>query len=181
MNENRVTVCPGARWRVAQCSLWFAFTSLAVFPSGLPAQALRLSSPAASPGSLVLINLSLTSQAGPGSKEPPSALQWEMTLPSRVMELPAENPAEARIAGKALSCREKSRNAGSVTYACLMFGGRKPLPDGVIAVLRIKIAANAPAKPVRVRIDQAIAVLKDATRIEMKPVETLVRIGRKRI
>jgi hypothetical protein len=97
------------------------------------------------------------------------------------MELAAENPAEARTAGKTLSCREKSRSAERVTYTCLMFGGREPIPDGVIAVLRLKIAPTAPPRPVRIRIDQAIAVLKDATRIEIKPAETLVRIGRKRI
>jgi len=127
----------------------------------------------------VPVNLSLKSPPG---KEPPSALQWEATIPIRLMTLPDENTApgpQAQAAGKALSCRPKSKTAASQTWTCLMFGGREPIHDGVVAVMRVRIAPSAPPGSARIRIDRAIAVLKDATRIEMKPAETVVRIRRK--
>jgi len=176
MRRSRVTGGLSTRWRAPRNCLWMASTWLALWPAGLSAQSLRLSSPPVHAGREVSLNLSLTSPRG---KEPPSALQWDIKVPARVIEMPAENPAEARAAGKTLSCREKSRTADTLTYTCLMFGGREPIADGVVAVLRLKIASAAASKPARIRIDQAIAVLKDATRIEMKPVETLLRISRK--
>jgi hypothetical protein len=151
---------------------------LAFSPLELPAQSLRLSSAPASPGKEATVHLSLTS---PPAKEPPSTLQWDITIPVQVMELPGENVTsgpQAQAAGKALQCREKSRTAAAQVLNCLMFGGREPIHDGVIAMLRIKIAPHAPVRPARIRIDQAIAVRKDATKIEMKPVETMVRIRR---
>src|SRR6185503_7205361 len=102
MREDRLTVRLAPSRSRSGC-LWVACSCLIFSPAALPAQSLHLLSAPASPGMDVPVNLSLKSPPG---KEPPSALQWEATIPIRLMTLPDENTApgpQAQAAGKALS------------------------------------------------------------------------------
>ena len=142
-------------------------------------QSLRLSSAAAAPAEQVSVNVYLNSPRG---REQPSALQWETTLPIAQLSLVGENPppgAAAEAAGKSVSCQVKTKTAATETSICILYGGREPIRNGVVAVLRLKIAPDAGPGPARVRIDQGLAVLKDLKKIPMNPAETVVKIRRK--
>jgi len=95
------------------------------------------------------------------------------------MGLPDQNQsagAEVQKAGKSITCKVKAQTADAQTSICMLFGGREPIPDGVVAVMRVKIAPDARPGPARIRVDQAIAVRKDTSKTEMKPVEAVVHI-----
>src|SRR6266436_5902083 len=160
MRENRLTFCGGPS-RAHRACLWLASSCLAFPPLALFGQSLHLSPTRASPGMQVSINVSLTS---PGGKEPPSALQWETTIPIALMGFVDENLSpgpEAQAAGKSVSCRVRSKTATTQTSTCILYGGREPIRNGLVAVLRLKISPDASPGSARIRIDQAIAVLKD--------------------
>jgi hypothetical protein len=147
-----------------------------VFPQLLFAQRLHLTSTAGSPGDQVSVTISLTSPRG---QEQPSSLQWELTVPINQISLVDENLVpgrEVQAAGKSIACRIKTKSVTVQTSICLVYGGREPIADGVVALLKLKVAADAQPRPAQIRIDRAVAVLKDLKRIPMEPVETTVRI-----
>jgi hypothetical protein len=143
------------------------------------AQTLHVTSATGSPGEQVSVNMSL---AWPRGKEPPSTLQWDLTLNAGQLNLHDENPPPgpaAQAAGKAVTCRVKTKTDVAQISTCLVFGGREPIHDGVIAVLQLKIAADAKPGSARIRIDQALAVTKDLKRTPMPATEGVVTIRSK--
>jgi hypothetical protein len=143
------------------------------------AQTLKLSSSAGSPGNQVSVNISL---ASPRGQEQPSTLQWELAIPADKLTLLDDNPQpgpETKSAAKSVTCRTKTKADNAQTYICLVFGGREPIHDGVIAILQLKIAADANLGSARIRIDQALAVTKDLKRTTIPAVEGVVTIRRK--
>jgi hypothetical protein len=161
---------------VRQACFWFGISSLA---SPLFSQSMRLSTTTGSQGQQVSVDLYLTSPRG---VEQPSTLQWETAIPIAQLSLVDENlplGPVAQAAGKVVSCRVKTRTATVQTSICILYGGREPIRDGVVAILKLRIAPDALPGPARIRIDQGLAVLKDLERIPMKPSETIVKIGRK--
>ena len=161
----------------ARPAVWLIFLSAIFRGPAIQAQTLHLSSVHASPGVEVSINLSLAWRRG---HETPSALQWNITIPAPKTRLMEGSPGpQAQTAGKGLACREQSRTAATQTFTCLLYGGREPIRSGGVGVFRLQIAPGAPPGPARIRIDQAIAVRKDATKVGMKPTEAVVQIRRK--
>ena len=157
--------------------LWLktVFVSLILSQLTLFAQTLKLAPAAGSPGQQVSVNISLTSPRG---QEPPSTLQWDLTIPAGQLALVDDNPQpgpEAKAAGKSITCRAKTRE----TYTCLVYGGREPIHDGVIAILQLRIAPEAKPGSARIRTDQALAVTKDLKRTPMPAAESVVTIRRK--
>jgi hypothetical protein len=106
--------------------------------SPLRAQALRLSSAAARPGDQVAIDISLQVPAGLA----PQTMQWETTIPdarlSFLEDLLEVGPA-AKAADKSFACATKPAAAGQRTLLCILAGGLKPIPNGVIGRLRLRI------------------------------------------
>jgi hypothetical protein len=126
------------------------------------------------------VNISL---ASPRGQEQPSTLQWELTIPADQLTLVDDNPQpgpEAKAAAKSITCRVKTKADNAQTSTCLVFGGREPIHDGVIAVLQLKIAGDAKGGSARIRIDQALAVTKDLKRTTMPAVEGVVTIHKGR-
>jgi hypothetical protein len=149
---------------------------LASFPgSALFAQTLRLSSTAASPGTRVVIEISLNSPQG---KEP-AALQWEATIPTDELSLIdkeiAPGPA-AKEAGKSVTCAVKGKTDKTLTSVCILAGGQRQIQNGVIALLMLKVPHEAPIGPARIQVERAIAVSRDVTEVPIKPIETVVSI-----
>jgi len=165
--------------RAYRDGFWFVWAFLA-FPSlALFGQSLRLSPEAGSPGEQVSVNLYLTS---PHGQEQPSTLQWEISIPMAQLGLLDESPAPgptAQAVGKSVSCRVKTTTATTQTSICILYGGREPIHDGVVAVLRLKIAPDARLGSARVRIDQGLAVLKDLTKIAIKPTDGVGKLRQK--
>jgi len=151
---------------------------LAAFPGSAFAQTLQLSSPAASRGTRVMIEISLKSPQG---KEP-AALQWEATIPSTQLSLIDKEitigPA-AKEAGKSVTCAVKSKTDRALTSVCILAGGRQQIQNGVIALLILKVPQEAPIGPARIRVEQAVAVSKDVTEVPIEPVDAVVSVLRK--
>jgi hypothetical protein len=62
------------------------------------------------------------------------------------------------------------------SYTCILFGGLKPLNNGVIATLRIKLHADARPGVTAVRLQNSEAAGEDFKRIVLKNVEGSVDI-----
>jgi hypothetical protein len=154
------------------------FLTLFVSVPGLTlfAQALHLSSAAASRGALVEIQISLESPQGTG----PAAVQWEAVIPTAQLSLSdvALGPA-AQKAGKSIACAVKGRVDKTLTSVCILAGGIQQIQNGPIALLRLRIPQDAPNGPARIRVERAIAVSKDVTEVPMKPVATVVSVRAK--
>ena len=125
------------------------------------------------------MNISLDSPSG---KEQPAALQWELTIPADQLTLIDGNPQpgpEAKAAGKSIACRVKTKEGDAQTSICIVFGGRDPIHNGVIAILQSKIAAGSKPASARIRIDHALAVTNDLKRSSMPAAEGVVTIRQK--
>jgi hypothetical protein len=138
------------------------------------AQSLQLSRPTARPGEPFVIEFSLKSPAG----REPSALQWERIVPTDSLTPLEENipGAAAHTAGKTISCAVKTKTPADYTSVCLLYGGQERIRDGVVAILRLWLSADAKPGTFRIRIAEPMAVLPDAKRIPMAPVETVVTV-----
>jgi len=157
--------------------IWLACPAT-VFPQPtLFAQSLRLSSASASRGNQVILELSMESPAG---KEP-LALQWDTRIPVARLTLADDRfllGATAQEAGKSLNCAVKEKTAETYTLRCILAGGQKPIPNGTIAMLKLKIAKNAPIGAAPIRVDQGTAVSKDLKQVPLDAVEAVVAIRR---
>jgi hypothetical protein len=141
-------------------------------------QSLGLSSAAASQGGRVAIELSLKSPAG---KEP-AALQWETSVPTAKLSLMDENllvgPA-AQEADKSLSCSVTKKTVEAYTSVCILAGGQKPIQNGVVALLRLRILPKATPGTARIRVVGGTAVSSNLKSIPIAPTETMVVIRAK--
>ena len=159
---------PGYLWLTCQCVLF----------SQAAGQSLALSSAAAARGGRVAIELSLQSPAG---KEP-AALQWEMSVPTAKLSLADENPVAgpaAQKAGKSLNCAVTKKTAQTYTSVCILAGGQKPIQNGVVALLRLRILPKATPGMVRIRVVGGTAVSSDVKSIPIAATETTVAIRAK--
>ena len=153
-------------------ALWLAACS----DTRLFAQSLRLSAPSAAPGEWVGIEIALKSPPG---KEI-LALQWELEIPARQLDLANERAMRAVIAvqdaGKSVTCAVPKETRDARTLRCVLAGGQKQIPDGKVTSLSLKILENAQPGPIRVRLQNAVAVSSDLERVPFDPAETTVTV-----
>jgi len=156
---------------------FWLIASIALAPQpALYGQALHLSPAKGSPGETVAIEISLEAPAG---KEP-SALQWEIVIPAGQLSFLDEVASAGRAAhtaGKAVSCGVKTQTAPVHTALCILYGGLGAIPNGVVAVLRLKVNSDAPPGASRITIDHGLAVSKDLKQVAIGAGETVVKIG----
>jgi len=126
------------------------------------------------PGDTVAVKISLKSPEG----KQPSTLQWQTTTPlANVDKLEETVPAPAiKAAGKGVTCAVVSKTAETYTTRCILAGGQTSIPDGLIAILNLKIAAGATAGRFEIRVDKALAVSQDLTRVEMPPTAAVITV-----
>jgi hypothetical protein len=152
--------------------LWLAACSEA----RLLAQSLQLSAATAAPGEWVAIEIALKSTPGKDIL----ALQWEVEIPARQLDLANERAMRAVIAvqdaGKSLACAVPKETPAARTLRCILAGGQKPIPDGKVALLSLKILENAQPGPIRIRLQNAVAVSRDLEHVRFEPVETTVTV-----
>ena len=166
---------PTGRLRAAAPLTWLAL--ILAFPchSPLLAQALSLSSAAAKQGDRVAIELSLALRTGVELQ----ALQWETTIPAAQLSFVDRNleggPA-AQAAGKSFVCALKPKVADKLTLLCLLVGGIKSIPSGVIGTMRLQILPDAPPGPAQVRTGGGLGVLKGTKEVSLPPTNTVVSI-----
>jgi hypothetical protein len=102
----------------------------------------------------------------PAPNQALTALQWELAIPPGlrvdVSDIVASSAAES--SEKTIACAIR-RDQPPVTIACLMAGGRRPLSEGAVAIVKFAAAANAHRGPFAVRVQKALGVSIDLKKI----------------
>jgi hypothetical protein len=156
-------------------SRWFSCALVLFTQLALCGQTLQISSAKASRGKRVTLQVVLTSPAG----REPLGLQWETIFPADQL-VPLEGGISlgpvTRAAGKSVQCAAKPQAGGTSGTKCILIGGQKPIPNGVIALLQFSVLSKAPEGSARVRVDPATAVFKDLKQTQLPAVEAVVKI-----
>jgi hypothetical protein len=143
------------------------------------AQSLQLSAPSAATGEWVAIEIVMRPPPGKDIL----ALQWEMEIPAKQLDLETERAVRAVIAvqdaGKSVTCAIPKESAQARILRCILAGGQKPIPDGKVSVISLKILENPQPGPIRVRLQNALAVSRDLERVPLEPAETTVTAQRR--
>jgi hypothetical protein len=151
-----------------------------LLPATLAAQTLEVSSAGAPSGGRVTLEIALRSPAG----KAPTALQWEISVPAGQLSLVDRNLAPGPAlqgTDKSLNCSvklAKTKTAADFTSVCIVAGGTSPIPDGVIALLRIQIVPDAPAGFHHLHVS-GFAVSKDLKETPLKVTEPIVTVREK--
>ena len=156
--------------------LWNPAVWLCLSGAGLFGQALRVSPATGKPGEWVVIEVSVDSRT-----HAPAALQWELTVPAKQLGFEGDRIARAplgiRDAGKSLECGVVARGAETQTLRCIVGGGAKPIPNGTLALVTLRVAARALSGPAPIRLDHAIAVDSRAVQSAVDPSQGVVTIN----
>jgi hypothetical protein len=121
------------------------------------------------------VELSLTSPAG----QEPSALQWDTKVPSSQLGLTEGSPQPgpvAQEADKGVSCAMKATKADTQTIVCLVYGGRKPIRNGVVARFSFKIPPQATTGSALILLDNGVAVSADLKRTPIPDTTAIITI-----
>ena len=145
--------------------------------AALYAQSLHLRPTSAAPGEWAAMEITWQSSA----QQPLVALEWEARFPAAQLE---GDPMmrltlDARSKGKSLNCRARIETRETETVRCILSGGLQPIPDGVLAVLSLKIREKAQPGTVRIRIEHMIGVKRDLGSVTLDPAEALVKVNPK--
>ena len=149
-------------------------------PATLFSQTLEFSSAGAPTGGRVTLEIALRSPAG----KAPVALQWETSIPAGQLSLVDRNLAPGpalQATDKSLNCSVKlarTKGTAEFTSVCIIAGGLAPIPDGVVALLRIQVAPDAAAGFHRLRV-KGIAVAKNLKEASLKVTEPIVTVREK--
>jgi hypothetical protein len=106
------------------------------------------------------------------SGKSPVALQWEVYLPMGVVVAVADimPGSAAESVEKPITCspakNRDEKDKGS-TYACILAGGQKPIPNGSIAVIRYRIPQDVQQISGPVRVDHVLGVSVDLKKIDL--------------
>src|SRR5579864_741295 len=134
---------------------------LLVLSAGAWAQSLQIL-PSPPSGAAASFQVMLVS---PTAKEP-VALQWKLSV-SNSITLNIAVGSDAESAQKTITCasvRDEQQNKGS-TYACVLAGGQKAIPNGVLAIVRVTMRPGLHTG--KVLLGGAIGVLPDMTRVDI--------------
>jgi hypothetical protein len=146
------------------------FLSTLAFCSPLLAQSFQIVPSTAPHGRAGSLLITLTSPAG---KEP-VALQWKIALGSEVAAEPTNIVAgDAAIrAGKSATCKPVQDN---LAFICILAGGKKPIANGTIFLVKYKIKPKTKPHTLAVRISDGIAVLQ-LQKVDIPPAEGTITV-----
>src|SRR6266567_7520212 len=109
----------------------------------------------------------------PKTKEP-VALQWRLSVSNgitlNISDIAVGSAAES--AQKTITCasvRDEQQQNNESTYACILAGGQRPIPNGSLATVRVTVRPGLRAGKVLLR--GAIGVLPDMTQVDFPDAE----------
>ncbi len=114
--------------------------------------------------------------ASPAGKQP-VALQWNIRVPDGVT-VPAADIVAGTVAEssqKSVKCvenRKDNKGAAGSTYACILAGGQKDIPDGPLAIVKCDFRPGLHSATVR--IENVIAVSADSKHVKIEDAEGTV-------
>ncbi len=144
------------------------FFATLVFCSPLFAQTFQIVpsvAPRGATGSLLI------TFAAPAGKEP-VALQWKIAFGSGVTAATGDLAAgdAAGSAGKVLACAPaKGGGPEGAIYNCILSGGKKPIPNGTILLVKYGVKPQAAPHAVAVRVSDGMAVSDEANQLRKMP------------
>jgi hypothetical protein len=157
---------------------WFRFLPiLVVAPLGFGQELrLRANPQVVSPGGTGSVSIELKSPAG----RAPVALQWELQFPARQVQIEdtgwSAGP-DAQTAGKQLVCiRQLRREPESYSYRCVLAGGQNALKDGVMAVVKFRIAQSASPGNAVLSLADVLGTSAKPEKIPVKSSDTVLTI-----
>ena len=143
-------------------------------------QILRVLPVTATAGEWVTIQISLES----APDRAPAALEWDTDIPFNQLELESERMARAPLlvkdAGKSLACAVPQRRADTQLLHCLLTGGLKSIPSGVIVLLTLKLPERVQTGPARIRLEHALGVTRDLKELPIDSAEGVVNVRARR-
>lgn len=154
--------------------LWLALSA-----SGACAQGLTVTPAAAAPGEWAILSIAWHSPSG----KLLSALQWDTRVASSQLQIPSDHTVRLTLTaadeGKSVACHAHSEGAASQILRCIVSGGVRPIPDGTIALLSLKVAAGASSGPTPVNFEHVLAVGPDLHSVALPAAQTTVTVRRK--
>ena len=112
--------------------------------------------------------------ASPAGKAP-SILKWDTIFPAQLLDVVGNGPEAGKAgkdSGKSIACAMQK----PYSYTCVLFGGEKPIQDGVIATIRFKVHADVPPGKITIRVQKAEAASSDFKRFNPDDAEGSVEI-----
>jgi hypothetical protein len=108
----------------------------------------------------------------------PVALQWEFSIPAAIAVETADITIGkvAESAKKSITCVAKSAKEGAARYACILAGGQNPLGNGETVVVRYRPKKDVQGAPIRVAIENVIAVSADLKPVSIPNADAIIRI-----
>ena len=117
--------------------------------------------------------------AFPAAAQRAAALQWRIsTLGGAILSVTVSSAAQET--GKSLVCaqpRDAQEATGNV-YRCILFGGRREISDGPIAVVRYKAAEDK--SEVTLRIDEVLGATSSGEAIRVAEAGLTIGVRRER-
>ena len=110
----------------------------------------------------------------PAGKAPP-ILKWDTIFPAQLLDVMGNGPQTGKAgtdSGKSVSCAMQK----PYSYTCILFGGLKPIPNGVIATIRFKVHMDAQPGKTAIRIQNIEAASEDLKRFNLDNSEGSVEI-----
>ena len=109
------------------------------------------------------------------------ALQWDFSVPPAIAITPADISVskEAEAAGKFLTCSARAARTPKprrIRYTCILVGGRKPIADGPVAVVKYRAQWDVKDAPVGVGIESVLGVSADQKRVSIPSVEATINV-----
>ena len=106
-------------------------------------------------------------------------MQWEISFPSAIAIGPdgIAAGAAAQAAGKSIACAKtapKPNANGAVKFVCILSGGLKPIGNGPIAVVHYRLQTDLQGAPIRIPIENILAVSADLTIIPMPNLDVII-------
>jgi len=155
--------------------MWKSSALLAVLSLLGWGQTVELAPVSAAAGSVA--SMTLTWAAPPGKSA--VALEWELSYPSPQLGLEDKDIAAgstAHTAGKALTCKGRSQDAGTYVYKCILAGGSKPLANGPAAIFFFRVRNKTRKGAATVRLSNTLGVSPEGNSIRIDPSQADVTI-----
>jgi hypothetical protein len=157
--------------------------SLLIIACSIPnvhGQSLQVSPITATAGDWITIQISLHTDPD----RAPAALEWDTDIPSSQLELESDNMARAPLlvkdTGKSLTCAVGRKRSDTQSLHCVLAGGLKSIPGGVIALLTLKIPERAQTGTARIRLEHALGVTFDLRELPIDSAEGVINVRARR-
>jgi hypothetical protein len=135
------------------------------------AQTLTIAPVQTSPGAEFQVEISMTSPAG---KALP-ILKWDTIFPAQLLDVVGGGPETGKAgkdSDKTIACAMQK----PYSYTCVLYGGVKPIENGVIATIRFKGHADVPPGKITIRVQKIEAATADYKRFNLDDAEGSVEI-----